>query len=140
MKTPSVVRVIEAILRDKHRPLHYLEVTRLALKKHPLAGRTPQNTVSAILATDARFKRVAEGVYALASWDEYPAARFAKEIAYDILKSHKRPIPVRELGKRILRERQFKCTATVIARQAIRSDPRFYIDRESGLVGLSEWK
>jgi|WetSurMetagenome_2_1015567.scaffolds.fasta_scaffold798670_1 hypothetical protein len=135
----SIAQVAVEILQKEKHPLHYREITKRLLRKCHLGGRTPHETVRSRLGTDSRFKRVAEGVYALAEWEEYPVARFAKDIAYDILKSRKLPITLKELGERILRERQFKGAPSLIGRNSVKSDPRFYID-QSGLVSLSEWK
>ncbi len=140
MKSTTVAGIAEEILRARKRPLHYLELTRLILEKRTITSRTPANTVSSVLATDARFKRVAEGVYALAGWKKYPAARFAKDIAYDVLKSRRRPMTVRELGKAILKEREFKGPPSGVVKNILRADSRFYVDRAARLVGLSEWK
>ncbi len=140
MTSESIVRIAEEVLSAAHRPMHYRELTKIIRQKRPLSGLTPVNTVCALLATDPRFKRVAEGTYALTAWKEYPVARFAKDIAYDILKSCKQPISLKELGEKILRERQFKGAPSGIAANAVRSDSRFDIDWNSGLVGLSEWK
>ena len=101
---------------------------------------TPHQTVRSRLATDARFKRVAEGVYALAEWREYPATRFAKDIAYDVLKSEQKPVTLSELGEAILRERNFVGGPNLVARNVVRSDKRFYFDRRRKLVGLAEWR
>jgi hypothetical protein len=140
MPSSSIASVAEKILRAKNRPLHYLELTRLILKQHPISGLAPYNTVGSVLVTDPRFKRVAEGVYALAIWTQYPAVRFGKDIAYDILKSQKRPITLRKLGEEILKERSFYGPPSAVGKNAVKSDPRFYFDRTTRLVGLSEWK
>lgn len=140
MKSTTVADLAEEILRARKHPLHYLELTRLILEKRTITSRTPANTVSSVLATNPRFKRVAEGVYALASWKKYPAARFAKDIAYDILKARRRPMPMRDLGRAILKEREFKGPPSGTVKNILRADPRFYVDRAAKLVGLSEWK
>ena len=120
--------------------MHYTEITAKIIGKCHLNGKTPNQTVRSCLATDARFKRVAEGKYALAEWDQYPTARFAKDIAYDVLKSRRRPMLLLSLGKAVLEERMFIGGPNQVARNVIRSDKRFYYDAESDLVGLVEWK
>jgi len=140
MKSNSIASFAEEILRNRHYPIHYCELTRLILRKHPLSGKTPEMTVNSVLATDSRFKRVAEGVYALATWEEYPAVRFAKDIGYDILKSRRRPMFAKELGEEIFKERQFKNPPAAVARGFARIDSRYYYDRETNLIGLSAWK
>jgi len=138
MKT--IASIMEEILRAKNKPMHYLELTRLVLKQRPISSRVPFNTVASVLVTDPRFKRTAEGVYALASWTRYPVARFGKDIAYDILTARKRPITLRELGEAILKERWFTGLPAAVARRAVKSDPRFTYDRATRRVSLSKWK
>ena len=139
MPSNSIASVAEGILRAKNQPMHYLELTRLILKQRPISSRVPYNTVASVLVTNPRFKRVAEGVYALASWTQYPVARFGKDIAYDILTARKRPITLRELGEAIFKERSFKGPPAAVARRVVKSDPRFIYDRTTRLVGLSKW-
>jgi hypothetical protein len=112
----------------------------MILQQRDLGGRTPHETVRAAVGTDLRFKRVAEGVYALTEWDEYPRARFAKDIAYDVLKSHRQPISMTVLGEEILQERRFAGGPKQVVRNVLRSDKRFSYESESRLVGLVEWE
>jgi DNA-directed RNA polymerase delta subunit len=140
MGSNSVASIAEEILRARNRPLHYLELTRRILKKRPISGSAPYNTVASVLVKDSRFKRVAEGVYGLASWTQYPVARFGNDIAYDVLKSRNRPITLSELGKEILKERPFNSSPSTVGRNAMKSDKRFIFDRTTRLVSLSEWK
>ncbi len=140
MTQTIIVDLAVEILQEKRRPLHYKELTDLIMKKKKIAGRTPQNTIRAAIAYDTRFKRVGEGVYALAVWDEYPVARFAKDIAYDILKKRRKPISPAELGRRVLEERQFVGSPASIAQFIVRSDPRVYFDKQVGVIGLREWQ
>lgn len=136
----SVTAAAWALLKKHRRPMHYREITSLILAKCSLHGKTPHETVRSQLATHARFKRVAEGTYALALWEEYPLARFAKDIAFDVLKTSGGPMFPRELGEAIRKERQFVGNPTVIARNAIRADDRFYYDSNRNIIGLSVWK
>ena len=61
------------VLREVGRPLHYGDITELALESGYLAsvGRTPQNTMRARLSVDVRdnpetpFVQTAPGVYGL---------------------------------------------------------------------------
>jgi len=73
-----------------------------------LKGKTPALSVRSALARNTKFRRVAEGVYALSIWDEYPAKKFAKDIGYEILEMEGEPIDINSLGKRILDVRKFK--------------------------------
>ena len=130
----------EEILRSQTRPLHYKDLTKMILQERDLGGLTPHETVRAAIGTDSRFKRVAEGVYALAEWDEYPVARFAKDIAYDVLNSHGKPMSMTALGEAILEERRFVGGPKLVVRNVLRSDDRFSYDAKNGLVGLVEWE
>jgi restriction system protein len=64
------------VLREVGHPLHYSDITELALKDGYLrsAGRTPQNTMRARLSVDVRdnpetpFSQTAPGVYGLKEW------------------------------------------------------------------------
>ena len=61
------------VLREVGRPLHYGDITELALESGYLAsgGRTPQNTMRARLSVDVRdnpetpFAQTAPGIYGL---------------------------------------------------------------------------
>lgn len=63
----------EEVLREVGRPLHYTDITELALESGYLksAGRTPHNTMRARLSVDVRdnpstpFAQTAPGVYGL---------------------------------------------------------------------------
>lgn len=141
MKTKK--SVTEAALEEFNnvgKPLHYKELTRRIIHKCNLVGKTPHETVRSRIGTDERFIRVAEGVYALVVWKEYPVARFAKDIAYDILQNHGSTIDLSKLGERIFEERVFKGPQRQVARNAIRNDERFSYEPGSDLVSLVEWE
>lgn len=140
MKKRSIVQVAEEILRREKCPLHYRDLSEIITSELTLKGQTPHETIRSKIATDPRFKRVAEGVYALTEWDEYPVSRFAKDIAYDVLTSQGKPMTMAELGKAILEERHFVSGPKQVVRNVLRSDERFYYDRENRLVGLVEWR
>lgn len=140
VKHLSITQIAEGIFGREKRPLHYKELTKLVMRERPLERKTPHETVRSWIGQDHRFKRVAEGVYALTEWTEYPVARFAKDIAYDILKSRGEPMEMVALGKAILEERQFASDEKQVVRNVLRSDKRFCSDRGSGLVGLIEWE
>jgi len=132
----------EAALEIFHlekRPMHYKELSKKILKIYAFSGKTPHESVRSLIGTDKRFKRIAEGIYALTEWDEYPVARFAKDIAYDVLLNFGNPLHVDVLGNEILNERTFVGTPRVIARNATRSDPRFTDNPETKTIGLTEW-
>jgi hypothetical protein len=65
------------ILEEVGSPLHYSDITELALKDGYLksSGRTPQNTMRARLSVDVRdnpktpFTQSAPGVYGLRNWE-----------------------------------------------------------------------
>jgi hypothetical protein len=139
VKTRSIKEIAEEIFRRESRPLHYKELTQMIMRERTLQGQTPHETVRSSIGTDPRFKRVAEGVYALTEWTEYPEVRFAKDIAYDVLKSQGRPMTMIDLGEAVLEERDFFGGPKQVARNVLRSDERFYYDPESQLVGLVEW-
>ena len=130
----------EEIFRREERPLHYRDLTQMILQERESRSLTPHESVRSVAGTDPRFKRVAEGVYALAEWQEYPVARFAKDIAYELLTSRGKPMPIAALGEEILEERRFVGGARQIVRNVLRSDNRFCNDSEHGLVGLKEWE
>ena len=88
-------------------PIHYKELTNMLIDKCHLSGKTPHESVRSLIGADKRFKRTAEGVYALSEWDKFPIARFAKDISFDVLKNHGKAMPVNDLGDAILNERDF---------------------------------
>lgn len=71
----SFVGAAREVLREVGHPLHYTDITEIALESGYLksAGRTPQNTMRARLSVDVRdnpesvFVQTAPGVYALKS-------------------------------------------------------------------------
>jgi len=139
-KRRSIVDVAEEILLKNGKPMHYKALTPLMVEKCKLTGKTPHESVRSRLATSPKFKRVAEGIFALSIWDEYPSIRFAKDIAYDILKAENKPISLVTIGQQILKERKFQGSPAMIARQAINKDKRFHFNKSLELVGLGEWK
>jgi hypothetical protein len=140
MKKVTVSEAARWVLRRNGRPLHYRELAEFVRPYVRLAGKTPQQTVRSALARDERFKRVAEGVYGLSEWKGYPVARFAKDIAFDILMSRGKPMTAATLGAAILKERHFVGSASDVARSAARNDARFFYDLEDNTVGLADWR
>jgi hypothetical protein len=137
--TKSFRKLAREILEQEGKPLHYEEITRRALQVRSSQGATPAQTVCAQMSVHPEFVRVAEGVFALSKWKGVRAARFAKDIAYDILTKTGYPLAPKELGLKILVERNFVGSPGLIARNSTRSDPRFHFDREQQTIGLSEW-
>jgi hypothetical protein len=136
----SIADVTEEILLNAGHPLHYKVLTPLLLEQCKLTGKTPHESVRSSLATNPKFKRVAEGTFALTIWKEFPAIRFAKDIAYDFLKAENGPISLKVLGEKILEERFFIGSPAQVARGVIYTDKRFYYDKLSDMVSLVEWK
>ena len=139
VKNRPVTELALEIFKTMGKPIHYKELTKMLVNRSSLKGKTPHESVRSLIGTDKRFKRVAEGVYALAEWEEYLTARFAKNIAYDILFNKGKPLPVIILGQEILNERAFVGTPKLVARNAIRNDARFFFDKDTEEVGLIEW-
>jgi hypothetical protein len=137
--TRSVADAAEEILLNVRHPLHYKVLTPMLLEQCNLHGKTPHESVRSSLATNPKFKRIAEGMFALSIWEEYPAIRFAKDIAYDALKKENKPISLVMLGQKILAEREFKGGPAMVARGVLNTDKRFSYDRSSGMVSLIEW-
>ena len=141
MKTRKTVKeIVFEILKKAKQPLHYKEITKLVLKECKLGGKTPHDTIRSYLGTEDRFKRVSEGVYSLSEWEEYPVARFAKDIAYDILCTDKKPMHMLELGTAVLSERYFVGGPKQVVKNVLRSDNRFYYEADNDLVWLVEWR
>lgn len=136
----TVVAAAEKLLDDMKRPLHYREISDALVKAGVIKGNTPHLTVCARISKHRKFIRVAEGVYALSSWKKYKPVRFAKDIAYDVLKKSKKPISLVSLGNKILQERKFATGPALLAQTVLKSDKRFYYDEQLDLVGLVEWK
>jgi hypothetical protein len=127
MRKRSVIVVAEEIFLKLGKPLHYNDLTKILLGQCELTGKTPHESVRSLLATNPKFKRVAEGIYGLAVWKQYPAVRFAKDIAYDILIAEGKPMSVDDLGSRIFLERKFISQPKVIIRNIINTDNRFIL-------------
>jgi hypothetical protein len=140
MKRRLVVDVAEQILLKAGRPLHYKEITKMLLNQRDLSEKAAYKTVRSMLAKSPKFKRVDVGVFSLAIWKQYPAIRFAKDIAYDVLKEKGQPMSTEDLSFEILLERKFISKPKVLVRNIIVSDARFYYDSILGQVGLAEWK
>ncbi len=140
MKPVSIIQLAEKILHQEGRPLHYKDLTDMLMSEIKLGGRTPHETVRARMGSSPKFKRVAEGVYALSEWQQYPLARFAKDIAYEIIQSRGKPIDLIELGQEVLTERYFVGGPSQTARNATKDRQRFWYDKETNRVGLVEWK
>ena len=140
MKKRPLADYAEQILLSEGTPLHYREVTNRIMNKIQLRGKTPQNSVRAAMGNNPKFIRIAEGIYALSEWEDYSAARFAKDIAYDILTKRGKPMSLIDLGNAILLERDFKNHPSNVGHDAIRNDSRFIYDRDNKSVGLVKWK
>lgn len=139
MTNQTIASAAEEVFRLLERPLHYRKLTKLIIGKCDLIGRTPHESVRSRLSTNPKFKRVAEGVYALAEWDQYPVARFAKDIAFDILENRGGPMNMDALGQAILDERKFVGGPRQVVRNVLRTDKRFIYDRVTELVSLAKW-
>lgn len=139
-KSRTIVEDAIDILKDIGAPIHYLELTNLLQQKRKISGKTPHLTVRSRIGSDKRFIRIAEGTYALSEWSGYSKARFAKEIAYDILDKLNSPISAEKLGEEIFKERTFQGNPRQVAINAIRSDKRFVINSDNDLIRLAKWK
>lgn len=61
------------VLEKAGRPLHYQEIADLIMKVRRLKGKTPRNTVNAVLHKDPRFKKDSKsrnGIYGLSEWQD----------------------------------------------------------------------
>ena len=59
------------ILKKRGKPLHYLELTKLIMKRKEIKGNTPWKTVNAAICTNPKFIRIGKnrsGIYALSEW------------------------------------------------------------------------
>jgi len=139
-KSRTIVEDSIEILKDIGEPIHYLELTNLLQQKRKVSGKTPHLTVRSRIGSDKRFIRIAEGTYALSEWSGYSKARFAKDIAYDILNNLNSPLPAEKLGEEILKERTFKGNPKQVAINAIRFDDRFIFKSDVNLIFLAKWK
>ena len=135
----SVRKAAKELLDEAGKPMHYMEITKQILHRCNLHGETPHESVRSIIGTSPNFIRVAEGIYALSTWKEYKPARFAKDIAYSILESKGKPMSLDDLGVKIFEERKFVGSPKVVARNAIRNDKRFRLNKMTELVYLAEW-
>ncbi len=134
-----VTKAAKELLEKTGKPMHYMEITKQILLRCNLQGKTPHETVRALMGTSPDFIRVAEGIYALSAWKEYKPARFAKDIAYSILESKGKPMSLDDLGVKIFEERKFVGDSKVVVRNAIRNDKRFRMDKMTELVYLADW-
>lgn len=128
------------ILKEEGKPLHYKDLTKRIIPLCNFTGKTPHESVRSLIGTDERFKRVAEGVYALTEWVGYPVARFAKDIAFEKLKARNEWMLRKKLGMEIRKERDFYGTPIQIVRNVMRTDTRFILSADGEKVGLTEWK
>ena len=135
----TIAEVAEVALRKAQKPLHYKEITKQVLQQCKLRGPTPHYSVRSRLGTNGRFKRVGEGIYALAKWQGYEEIRFGKDIAYDILRSHGREMSLKALGNEILKKRFFVGVPSAVALNSIKNDTQFEYDSTERTVGLAEW-
>ena len=141
MKTTiPVTTAVEILLEESGKPMHYKEITKQILHQCNLHGKTPHETVRSLIGTNSKFIRVTEGVYALSKWKQYKPARFAKDIAYDILKARGKSMSMTALGKKVFEEREFVGGPRMVVRNVVSKDKRFLFDRDSELVSLAEWQ
>lgn len=136
----SVTKATEELLEKTGNPMHYKEITKFIINKCALSGKTPHETVRSLIGTSKKFIRVAEGTYALSKWKKYKPARFAKDIAYDILKTKGKPMTLLALGEKVIEERIFVGGPKMVIRNVVHNDKRFLLDTEKELVSLREWK
>jgi hypothetical protein len=141
MKTKfSIANAAEEILSRSGQPMHYKEITSLILNQCDLKGKTPALSVRSCLARDPKFKRTSEGFYALSKWKKYPAVKFAKDIAFEILEKGGEPMDALTLGTGVSKVRKFKGDPKSIVRSFLFTDKRFYYYRSTGMIGLTKWK
>lgn len=137
MKT--VKEAIIETLREKDKPMRVGDITRAVLRKTSrLKGKTPHNTVNAVLRTDPRFKRIAKGTYVLGEWKGYKEMRLVKDIAYELLKNEGKPMPLEAITQAVLEERALKGHAGVTIRHILLNDERF-VEGGGKVYNLAEW-
>ena len=138
-RTTTVVKAAEEILEKIGHPMHYKDISIPLLEKGVLSGKTPHQTVCTRLAESAKFVRVSEGVYGLSKWQQYKPSRFAKDIAYEILKNYGQEMSLSKLSEEVFRERKFVGNPVHVIRRVVLADERFYLDQSTNLVQLAEW-
>ena len=70
-RTPTVRYQVMEILKENGGPMTAREITEKLLKKYSgcLNGKTPVNTVSALLQRCLSFKKISRGLYELREYD-----------------------------------------------------------------------
>ncbi len=63
----SIHSIAHTLLKKSGKPMSVRDITNVVLKHKPLNGKTPQNTVNAILQRSEHFKKVGWGSYAIKS-------------------------------------------------------------------------
>jgi DNA-directed RNA polymerase delta subunit len=103
------------ILKTKHEPLHFREITDYidiyGLNKITTKKTHPQ-TVHNELIKDCRFVLVGRGIYALSEWGYAEGA--VKDVIVDILRKHNEPMKKEAIIKSVLALRQVKKSTIII--------------------------
>ena len=58
------------VLKESGEPMHYVNITQEVLKVKQTKGKTPQQTLRALIAKDERFVKVDRGTYGLKEWEK----------------------------------------------------------------------
>jgi len=95
------------VLRGEKKPLHFTKVATL-IENLPFSPqrKTHIATVHNELIKDQRFVLVGRGLYALKEWGYVPGV--VRDIIFQVLKESKKPLPKKEILKKVLEQRFVK--------------------------------
>lgn len=63
--SPTIHECVVSILEKHHKAMHYSKITEMVLKRRPIGGATPENSIMSILNRGKEFRRVGQGEYVL---------------------------------------------------------------------------
>lgn len=102
----NVKSKIYLVLKRKGKPLHFSEIVNLINESAFDKKRVNLQTVHNELIRDERFVLIGRGIYALVEWGYRPGT--VKDIIISILEKRKTPLPLKEIIKKVLEQRQVK--------------------------------
>lgn len=65
LRKGSSLTIALKILKESERPMNVKEITKIVLEKKSFKGKTPYNTISAVLQRSDRVTKVGKATYAL---------------------------------------------------------------------------
>jgi hypothetical protein len=120
------------VLKEQEKPLHFTEVATLI--NSSLLFNSKKNVISQTvhneLIKDPRFVLVGRGLYGLKEWGYEPG--FVRDVIYREIKGSRKPLPEKEIIKRVLNQRMVQPNTILLNLQ----NKKYFVKTPEGMYNI----